>query len=843
MALTLYNKKRNFDETSEPSGKLKKSASKLEFVVQRHKASRLHYDFRLEMNGVLKSWAVPKGPSLNPRDKRLAMMVEDHPYDYKNFKGVIPEGNYGAGIVEIWDSGTYADLENSPKETAEKKLKAGLKAGNLKVQLFGKKLKGEFALVKLKGKEDNSWLLIKHNDTYAVDADYNSEEVTPWNSPINKWLAENQVKKPSKKKLIPVPTQNLDRKLERFIKPMLASETEEAFDDDEWLFEIKWDGYRAICEKNKNGILLYSRNGLNFLPKYPVVADQLRNIREDVIIDGEIVVVNDEGQPEFQLLQHYSENKDRPIRYYIFDLLKLNKHDTTGLSLLERKELLQKIIPENEVIKYADHILEHGKSFFKVSEEKNLEGILAKKTTSKYYPGRRTPDWLKIKHHKTQEAIIAGYTEPAGGRKYFGALILAIKNGKELKYIGHTGTGFNYSSLKEMYETLQPLVQEKSPFGEKIKTNMPVTWVKPELICEVKYSEITADGKLRHPVYLHLREDKNVDEVKMTNNKPVKLKVKKDTPGKIVEKNIPTETEKTFTFGKSKVNVTNLNKVFFPGDGVTKGDVINYYISMSRYILPYLEGRPESLLRNPNGIHSKGFFQKDAAGAAPAFVKHQKVFSESTKKQIDYIVCDNEATLTYLNNLGCIEFNPWHSTVEDLNMPDYLIIDIDPSEKNTFQQVIEVANVVKQVLDKAGAISYCKTSGASGIHVYVPTAKKYTYDQVKDFAYIISILASDELKGFTTLERNLQKRGHSHIYMDYLQNRKGQTISAVYSLRPKDGATVSTPLLWKEVKTGLTPRDFTIHNIEARIKKTGDIFKGVLGKGIDLQKCLKKLGA
>jgi bifunctional non-homologous end joining protein LigD len=617
---------------------------------------------------------------------------------------------------------------------------------------------------------------------------------------------------------------------------MLAGETANPFDDKNWLFEIKWDGYRAITEKTKNNILLYSRNGLNFLDKYPVVANELKNIKEDVIIDGEIVVLNDEGQPDFQLLQHYSENQDRPIQYYIFDILKLNSHDTKGLSLLERKELLQKIIPKNEVIKYSDHILEKGKAFFNVSKEKNLEGILAKNIHSKYYPGKRTAEWLKIKHHKTQEAIIAGYTEPAGGRKYFGALILAVKDGNELKYIGHTGTGFNYSSLKEMYEMLQPLVREKSPFNEKIKTNMPVTWVKPELICEVKYSQITSDGKLRHPVYLHLREDKEITEITATNADQMNNNKSPKTMSK------SKEAEKTYAFGKTKIKVSHPGKIYFPEDGITKGDVVDYYISMADYILPYLKGRPESLLRNPNGIHAKGFFHKDAGENAPSFVKRQKVFSESNNKEIDYILCDNKPTLTYLNNLGCIEINPWHSTIKALNMPDYLIIDIDPSEKNTFDQVIESANVVKQVLDKAGARSFCKTSGASGLHVYVPTAKKYTYEQVKDFAYIICMMAHEELRDFTTLERNLQKRGNKHIYMDYLQNRKGQTIASVYSLRPKTGATVSAPLYWEEVKQGLTPKEFTIHNIAQLVKKRGDIFRGVLDKGIDLEKCLKKLG-
>ena len=639
------------------------------------------------------------------------------------------------------------------------------------------------------------------------------------------------------------------KKLRHFIKPMLARQGDEAFDNKDWLFEIKWDGYRAIAEKNKNEILLYSRNGISFRETYPIVADQLKNIQEDAVLDGEIVVLNDEGIPDFQFLQHYFENQQRPIQYYIFDLLELNGEDTTHLPLIERKELLQKIIPENKVIKYSDHIIGNGKSFFEVTKEKDLEGIIAKKTDSKYHSGKRTSAWLKIKHHKTEEAIIAGYTEPAGSRRYFGALILAAKEGNKLKYIGHTGTGFNAQSLKEMYELLQPLVQEKSPFDEKIKTNSPVTWVKPELIGEIKYSEVTADGKFRHPVFLHLRNDKNVNEINMENIKTKfpsstrkdssKTSPKKENSKSSTEES--NETDKTYTFGKIKVKVTNADKVYFPEKGITKGDVVDYYISMAGYILPYLKGRPESLLRHPNGIKAQSFFQKNAADNAPSFVTNQKVYSESNGKEINYIVCDNLPTLVYLNNLGCIELNPWHSTIKSLEKPDYLMIDIDPSEKNTFEQVIEVCLTVKKILDKAGAPSFCKTSGASGMHVYVPTGKKYSFEQVKDFAYLVCMMANDELKNFTTLERNLSKRGNKHIYLDYLQNRRGQTIASVYSLRPKPGATVSMPLLWEEVKQGLLPTQFTIYNTLERVKNAGDIFKGVLGKGIDIAKCLKNL--
>lgn len=618
---------------------------------------------------------------------------------------------------------------------------------------------------------------------------------------------------------------------------MLAKETSKPFDDKEWLFEIKWDGYRAIAEIDNGAVKLYSRNGLSFENSYPVVFAELKKIRQKAVLDGEIVVLNDEGQPEFQLLQHYENNTYRPIQYYVFDLLALNGQNTCAFPLIERKELLQKIVSKSQVIKYSDHIIKSGIRFFEVSGEKNLEGIMAKKMDSQYYPGKRTTEWLKIKHHKTQEAIICGYTSPAGSRKYFGALVLGIKDAGKLKYIGHTGSGFDQQSLKELYERLQPLVQDESPFDERVKTNMPVTWVRPELVCELKFTEVTNDGKLRHPIFLHLREDKTTKEVTIENTKPIKKREAGKTRGKEEEGN----SSRTYTFGKIKVKTSNPNKIYFPADGITKGDVIDYYISIGEYILPYLKGRPQSLLRNPNGIAGQGFFHKDAGEKAPPYVKSKKVHSESNNKDIDYILCENQPTLTYLNNLGCIEINPWHSTIQALDKPDYLIIDIDPSEKNSFEQVIQAANAVKQILDRAGATSYCKTSGSSGLHVYVPTGKKYTYDQVKDFAYLVCMLAQEQLPDFTTLERNLQKRGNRHIYMDYLQNRKGQTIASVYSLRPKPGATVSTPLLWKEVKSGLSPKDFNISNTLQRIKKMGDIFAGVLGKGIALNKCLKKL--
>ncbi|MDF2450931.1 MAG: ATP-dependent ligase LigD phosphoesterase module / ATP-dependent ligase LigD polymerase [Bacteroidota bacterium] len=866
MGLQVYNKKRNFKNTPEPSsGGASRSKSKLSFVIQRHKASHLHYDLRLEVDGVLKSWAVPKGPSLNPKDKRLAMMVEDHPYNYKNFAGIIPEGNYGAGIVEIWDEGQLSDLENSDKKTAEKKLKAGIHSGNLKFRLHGKKLKGEFALVKLKSKQENAWLLIKHKDEFAVSDVYDSEEYTPKNSPINKWLSKN--KKPlrrtvSKKKVevdeaehAPTTTESKranrflpgkTRKLSNYIAPMLAKETDKPFNDKEWIYEMKWDGYRAIAEVNEKEVSLYSRNGNTFNYSYPVIVEELKKLNIHAVLDGEIIVVDENGKSSFQSLQYYQNDGTVPLEFRVFDLLSLKGQDTCSLALTDRKKLLKMLLPKNPVIKYSDHIEEKGIEFFKMAVENDLEGIMAKDANSLYSPGVRTNLWLKIKNHKTLEAVIAGFTEPGGGRKHFGALVLGVWERKELKYIGHTGSGFDTKGLDKMIKLMKPLIQSKSPFKSMVKTNTPVTWVKPELVCEVKYTEWTRDGHLRHPIFLRLREDKKAKDVTtkaMEIVKPDKAEKRKAVKAKpVTKKKTESEEQEDFiSFGKIKVKVTNRNKIFWPNEKITKGDVINYYQSISKYILPYLKDRPESLKRNPNGIKDSGFFHKDAGVDAPDWVKSKSIFSDSTNKDVNYILCNNAATLAYLNNLGCIEINPWHSTIQKLDKPDYLVIDIDPSDKNTFEQVIEAANVVHEVFKKAGVESYCKTSGATGLHIYVPTQKKYTYDQLKDFSHLVCILVQEQLPGFTSLERNLKKRGNDMIYLDHLQNRRGQTISSVYSLRPKDGATVSMPLNWKEVKPGLSPYDFNIHNALKRIEKTVDLFAPVLGKGIDLKKCLKLL--
>ena len=617
---------------------------------------------------------------------------------------------------------------------------------------------------------------------------------------------------------------------------MLAKESINAFNDHEWLFEIKWDGYRAISEIKNRVVELYSRNGISFNTTYPIVYNQLKKIKHQVIFDGEIVVINDEGKSDFQKLQHYEDNTQFPLRYYVFDLLSLNGEDTTTLPLIKRKKLLKKIIQKNPVIKYSEHIVTNGVDFFNAAKDNNLEGIMAKKINSQYHKGARTSEWLKIKYHKTEEVVIAGFTKPAGSRDYFGALVLAVKSKEGLKYAGHTGSGFTDKMLKEVYEKLKPLITNNSAFKEIVKTNMPVTWVKPNYVCEIKFTEWTTDGKMRHPIFLRMREDKTIKDIVMVTKKNT---VK--TNGKLTGNNMENDGE--LVIGKTKIKLTNRNKIYFPDVKITKGMVIDYYQQMSDYILPYLKGRPESLKRNPGGINDKGFFHKDAGEGAPAYVKSIKIFSESAHKEIDYILCNDKATLAYLNNLGCIEINPWNSTVKNLDKPDYMIIDIDPSEKNNFEQVIETANAFKLILDRGGADSFCKTSGATGLHIYVPMGKKYFYEQVKDFAQFLCMLVNEQLPLLTTMERNLTKRGNKNIYLDYLQNRRGQTIAAAYSLRPHTGATVSTPLLWKEVKSGFLSSAFNISTVPERVKNIGDIFKGVLQKGTDIKKCLTKIAA
>ncbi len=816
MSLATYNKKRNFKKTSEPAGR-KGAGNKFRFVVQRHQATRLHYDFRLELGGVLKSWAVPKGPSLNPSQKRLAVMVEDHPVSYIGFKGTIPKGNYGAGKVDIWDNGNFIPVDENQNPITEKQALQAIKKGELKVELEGKKLKGGFVLVRLKD-DDKNWLLIKHKDDHSTNTVYDAEE---------------QLGKNGTPKTIGSIRYGKGKKLKGFVKPMLATITKTPFNDPDWIYEIKWDGYRAIAETGGDEIKFYSRNGLDFSERFPGIVQALKKIKHQAILDGEVVLLNEKDLPDFQKLQHYETNLNYPLVYYVFDLLELNGKNIEHLPLIERKKLAKQLLKKNPVIRYCDHVEENGIGFLDTAKDRGLEGIIAKRKDSEYARGTRSREWLKMKNVQSTEVVIAGYTEPKGGRSHFGSLVLANKktggNGKaakgtEWEYRGHVGTGFNSAMLASLKKKMSALETDQSPFKSKVPLNGKVTWLKPKLVADVAYTEVTRDKIFRHPVFIRLRDEKGV----------------KDVNEEIVEEITDVKRNETMKVGKFDVNVTNRHKIFWPDEGYTKGDVIDYYDKISKYILPHLKNRPLSLKRNPNGIRDEGFYHKDAGENAPEYVDVYKVESESSNKIIDYIVGNNKATLLYLANLGCIEINPWNSTTQKPDHPSWMVIDIDPSDKNKFTDVVDVALVTKDVLDKAGVKCYCKTSGASGLHVYVPMKNKYDYDTVKDFAHIVASLVQEQLPRTTSLERSLKKRG-SKIYVDYLQNRSGQTLASVYSLRPRKGATVSTPLDWKEVNHKLHPSQFTIENIHARLEKKGDLFKPVLTGSTNIEKALKAL--
>lgn len=841
MPLKDYHQKRNFTETSEPKGEEKKSEGKLKFVVQRHAASHLHYDFRLEMDGVLKSWAIPKGPSLNSGDKRLAMMVEDHPYEYRTFEGSIPKGNYGAGEVEIWDSGTYEPLTKVKGKSDDLVMRSELHKESLKFILHGKKLKGEFALVKIKNSQDgNAWLLIKHKDQYAVDDEYSAEEHTDKNSKVTAYLNQKSEGKSDSKRSSHRFTTAIsnEKKITGFVKPMLCKTGDKPFDDEDWAFEIKWDGYRAIADLRKDDIQLYSRNGLDFSKKFKKITNALQLQEHKMILDGEIVAYDDKGKPNFQWLQKIGDQPNLAMIYQVFDLLWLNGHSTENLTYLQRKELLKEALQENESIQYHDHVIGKGKQFFESAKKMELEGIIAKKTDSQYTENIRSSEWLKIKITQTDEALICGFTEPKGSRNYFGSLILGKYLDGELVFCGHTGTGFPEATMKALYDEMKPLITKDSAFKITPKTNAKPTWLKPMLVAEIKFTELTKDHIYRHPVFLKLREDKEPDEIDFDEESNVDDEKPKP---EIVKPKKATVKNQEKTIGKQKVNLTNQDKIYFPKEGITKGEIVSYYQSIAKYILPHLKDRPESLNRFPNGIEGLSFYQKDADEHTPEWIRTQKIFSESTDKYVQYIICDDKETMAYLNNLGCIEFNVWTSRLPKADFPDYLVLDLDPSEKNTFEEVIEVAQTVKKILDKAKIKGYPKTSGSTGIHIYIPMGAQYSYEQVKDFGHLLMQLVQKELPEITTLERSLQKRDKNKIYLDYLQNRRGQTLASVYSVRPKNGAPVSMPLEWEEVKNGIQPTDFTIKNALERLQEKGDLFKPVLEKGIDMLKAIANL--
>lgn len=632
------------------------------------------------------------------------------------------------------------------------------------------------------------------------------------------------------------------------IKPMLTTLVEEPFTDEGWQFELKLDGYRTLAYLNSGQVELRSRNNNSFNKKFQAIHDALKEWNINAIVDGEIVVLNEDGVPDFNGIQLWETQQQGQLVFYVFDLLWIEGIDLTSEPLYLRRELLQEIMPDTGVIRFSDHIDEIGVEFFEIAKKNNLEGIIAKKKDSVYTPDFRAKTWLKIKIEEKHEAIICGYTRKRDSERLFSSLILGIYEKGEIKFIGQTGTGFSVALQRELVKKMNGLVIKSYPFKDKPAIADPVVWLKPHLVCEVKYTELTSEGIMRHASFQGLREDKTAKDLNI-EGQPEEISDTADLEeSDLVSK---TKTEQLVTIDGHDLKLTNLKKIYWPAisaakgilkqDAITKGDMLRYYYNVAEYIMPYMKDRPQSLNRFPDGINGESFYHKNMGGKVDKWLKTFRRFGETNNEPKDFLICTNTASLIYMANLGCIEMNPWHSRAQSPHYPDWCVIDLDPGEIS-FEKVIETAQVVHQVLESLQVPSYPKTSGSTGIHIYIPLGAKYNYEQSKQLAELIANMVHEELPSFTSLVRNPQKR-QDKIYIDYLQNRPIQTICSPYSVRPKPGATVSMPLHWHEVKKGLKISDFTLKNTLTRLKREGDLFGGVLGKGIDLNKVLKGLSS
>jgi bifunctional non-homologous end joining protein LigD len=805
----------------------------------------LHFDLRLEAEGALKSWAVPKGPPLTTAEKRLALMVEDHPLDYLHFEGIIPAGNYGAGTVMVWDEGTYHVPGLTDRQKSEQAVIAGLIQGRFHFVVHGKKLDGEFILVKTKQGKDNAWLLFRKAAGAAVPP-VGPEDRSVLSARTMEEIARGAPARRNQPAPGGVDLRNVPKApMPHDIRPMLAASAEQPFDHPQWLFEVKWDGYRAIAEIERSKVRLYSRNKLSFEKRYVPIVDALEHLGHDAVLDGEVVVLDEHGQPRFQMLQAYQKARVGTLMYQVFDILYLDGHDLRHLPLSRRKEILAQVLDHLPNVKLSEHIAQHGVAFYDAVSKSGLEGIIAKDARSRYQDGQRSKCWLKIKAHLQQEAVIGGFTEPKGARQGLGALVLGVYDKGALVYIGHAGTGMSDASLGDLRARLDGLIQEKCPFQKRPKTNAPVHWVEPRLVCEVSFGDWTSDGQMRHPVFLGLREDKEAAMVHREEPAQVEAAEAEEEPRSTNSPPPPapdTRPNQQATVGGHVVALTNLRKVYWPEEGYTKGDLIDYYREVRSFILPYLKDRPQSLHRHPNGIREKSFFQKDMRRQPPpGWVETVEIVSEPDGKAAQTIVCQDEATLVYLANLGCIELNPWNARVGTLDQADYVLLDLDP-EDIAFDRVVEAAQAIHKVLEHIGAESCCKTSGKRGLHIYIPFGRRFSHEQAKHFAELIAHIVHARLPASTSLVRDPRAR-QGRVYLDYLQNGKGKTLAAPYSARPYPGATVSAPLKWAEVRRGLDPARFTIKTMTKRLERVGDLWVPMLGPGIDLRACLERLGA
>ena len=865
MALEKYRSKRNAERTPEPFGTAPRATNPAVsgiFVIQKHAARRLHYDFRLEMEGVLRSWAVPKGPSLDPANKHLAVAVEDHPLEYGDFEGAIPEGNYGAGAVIVWDRGIYTILDPPDGNPAD-----AVRKGKLDIQLHGFKLNGAFTLVRTGGrrsgndKDKNNWLLIKKRDEFARSDDV--LEVHP-RSVLSGLTVEEMRDAPAAGLRVAAKLARRDLpelagglKFKDF-PPMLAKTADQPFDGDNWLFELKYDGVRVIAIRDGAAVQLFARSGTEVTARYPEVALAFNALPYDrFVMDGEIVALDEAGRPSFQLLQRRMHVQDArqvarlsfavPACDYIFDLLAFDRFDTRPIPLEERKKLLRELIHGEGPVRYCDYVLARGSDFYHAVQEQGLEGIVAKRRDAPYR-ATRSEAWLKIKCPLTRRFVIGGYTDPGGTRTHFGALLLGqYERDGSLRFTDKVGTGFDRERLRKIYALLKQRERPSSPFRkpgrkEPVVAQKNVHFVEPELVAEVRFSEWTDSGGIRQPSFLGLVQDADPRQCFYDGPQESESRaepVASENPGgrgvaiqeaaggaKRAEPNTAT--------------VTHPEKVFWPKDGYTKGDLVAYYRAISKWMLPYLKDRPVMLTRYPDGIDGKMFYQKDAPAFAPPWLRTEKIYSEDSQREISYFVIDSEEALAYVANLAAITIHMWSSRITHLERPDWLLFDIDPKGSTT-RVAVDVAREVATVLRQIGLEPCLKTSGQMGLHVVVGLKPKYTYEQARMFSELVAGVVVKRIPKLATINRNPRTR-EGRVYIDYLQLGHGKTIAATFSVRTLAGAPVSAPMKWDELRPDLDPGIYNIKTIVARMARLGrDPFRDALDNQQNLEEAMPRL--
>ncbi|OLC08824.1 MAG: DNA ligase D [Gemmatimonadetes bacterium 13_1_40CM_70_11] len=811
--LSAYRAKRSLDRTPEPGSRAAAAAPLVGglFVVHKHAATRLHWDLRLEMDGVLQSWAVPKGPSRDPADKRLAVHVEDHPIEYGDFEGIIPEGNYGAGAVIVWDRGAWVPIEDPH---------AGLAKGKLLFELKGYKLRGVWTLVKIK-RGEKEWLLIKERDgdvKVGGDAPFPEESVLSGVT-VEDLKGGRDRAAPIRKELAKL------RAPERVVRaadaePMLAETREAPFTKAGWLFELKLDGYRVRAAREDGEARLITRNGHDIAATFPELARAVAALPYGhVILDGELVVLDDAGHPSFQRLQNRAKISralevrraavESPATLYVFDLLAFEGFDARPLPLAKRKAVLEKVLPKSGPLKFSEHFETKGEALYEQVVRLGLEGIMAKKADSPYRAGR-SPHWLKIRADRTGDFVVVGFTRPKGSRSGFGALQLAAYEDGKLTYAGRVGSGFTAKQLKEVAGQLEGAKRPTAPCDGPVPRDKETTWVEPALVVEVRYKEWTEEQLLRQPVFLRFRDDKPMAECEMPGG------------GMRDAERVPTPppTHPASPIPDHEVQFSNLDKIFWPDEGYTKGDLIEYYRAVSPWLLPYLKDRPVVMTRYPDGITGKSFFQKDAPVFAPEWLRTERIWSEDTQRDIDYFVCNDVESLLYLINLGTIPLHVWGSRVTSLERPDWCILDLDPKDA-PFAHVVTVAKAVKGLADDIDWPCFIKTSGSTGLHVLLPLARQCTYEQCRQLGGLLARVIATNLPEVATITRQVGKRG-GRVYLDYVQNGHGRLLVAPFSVRPLPGAPVSIPLEWREVTPKLDIKKFTIKNAPARMTKLKD---------------------